>query len=165
MLLRRATLIFLLPLAFSGCGQRAEEYNAEALAKKQAQVVERGRSVMPFDINRTMHHFKKLPSGGAQQVVSSDGDAQQVALIHQHLKSEAGRFQQGDFSDPGNIHGRDMPGLRAMVAGASHIDVRYSEIPQGGQVSYATADPRLVAAIHTWFDAQVREHGHHAMPM
>jgi len=25
--------------------------------------------------------------------------------------------------------------------------------------------PTLVAAIHAWFDAQARDHGHHSMPM
>jgi hypothetical protein len=151
-------------LALSGCGQKSNE-NAVSLAKKQAQVVERGRSVMPFDINRTMHHFKKLPSGGVQQVLSTDGDAQQIALIRQHLKAEAVRFQQGNFSDPSSIHGPEMPGLSAMAAGANRIDIRYSEMPQGAQITYASSDPTLITAIHAWFDAQVREHGHHAMPM
>jgi hypothetical protein len=152
-------------LALCGCGSTPRQNSATNLAAKQAQVVERGRSVMPFDINRTMHHFKKLPSGGAQQVVSTDRDPQQVALIRQHLRSEAIRFQQGDFSDPSLIHGPEMPGLGRMTSGATHIQIRYSEIPQGAQITYTTADPTLVTAIHAWFDAQVREHGHHAMFM
>lgn len=155
----------LVALALSGCDRHTDADNAAALATKQAQVVERGRSVMPFDINRTMHHFKRLPSGGVQQVLSTDGDPQQIALIRQHLKTEAVRFQYGNFSDPSSIHGPEMPGLRALAAGASRIDIRYTEIPQGAQITYATADPVLVRAIHTWFDAQVKEHGHHAMPM
>ncbi len=163
MSLRSTALI--IALALTGCGHHTEASNDASLTAKQAQVVERGRSVMPFDINRTMHHFKKLPSGGDQQVLSTDGDARQVALIRQHLKSEAVRFQQGDYSDPSSIHGTEMQGLRAIAAGASHVDIRYSEIPGGAQITYASADPRLVTAIHAWFDAQVREHGHHAMPM
>ena len=159
---RCAALIIV--IALCGCGQKSNE-DVFNLSKKQAQVVERGRSVMPFDINRTMHHFKKLPTGGVQQVLSTDGDAQQIALIRQHLKTEAARFQQGNFSDPSSIHGPDMPGLRAMSAGANRLDIHYSEIPQGAQVTYASSDPTLVTAIHAWFDAQVREHGHHAMPM
>ena len=159
---RRTTLM--LALALTGCGPQSKPDNAAALAKKEAEVVERGRSFMPFDINRTVHHFRKLPSGGVQEVLSIDGDPQQVALIRQHLKMEASRFQQGDFSDPSNIHGPEMSGLREMAASASHIDIRYSQIRRGAQITYASADPTLVPAIHAWFDAQVREHGHHATP-
>lgn len=158
-------IALIIGLTLSGCGRHPNGDKAVSVANKQVQVVERGRAVMPFDINRTMHHFKKLPSGGIQQVVSTDGDGSEIALIRQHLNSEAVRFQQGDFSDPGSIHGPEMPGLSAMAAGANRIDIRYSEVPQGAQITYASADPTLVAAIHAWFDAQVREHGHHAMPM
>jgi hypothetical protein len=154
----------ILALALAGCGQSQRD-EATGLAKKQAEVVQRGRSVMPFDINRTMHHFRKTPSGGVQQVVSTDRDPEQVSLIRDHLKAEATSFRHGDFSDPHMIHGPNMPGLEAMAARAKDIDIRYSEIPAGAQVNYATGDPALVAAIHSWFDAQVREHGHHAMPM
>ncbi|HYX46340.1 MAG TPA: hypothetical protein VE820_05920 [Sphingomicrobium sp.] len=156
------TIFLLAALALSGCGKGGPGDNA-GLAAKQAQVEQRGKSVMSFDIDRTMHHFRKLPSGGVQEVVSSDGDPRQIALIRQHLKSEADRFRSGDFSDPGSIHGPEMPGLSTLSAGAGNIDIRYSEIPEGARISYGSADPRLVAAIHSWFDAQVREHGHHAM--
>ena len=155
----------MIALALLGCGQPSTADKAANIVNKQEQVVERGRSVMPFDINRTMHHFKKLPSGGVQQVLSTDGDPRQVGLIRQHLKSEALRFETGDFSDPASIHGAQMPGLKAMAAGASRINISYSEMPEGAQIRYATTNPNLVTAIHTWFDAQVREHGHHAMPM
>jgi hypothetical protein len=107
----------------------------------------------------------KTPSGGVQQVLSTDGDTQQVSLIREHLKAEAERFRHGDFSDPSTIHGPEMPGLRTLAAGAGRIDIRYTDIPAGAQIAYDTADPALRTAIHAWFDAQVREHGHHAMPM
>jgi hypothetical protein len=66
--------------ALPGCGPHTPE-KASNLAKQQVEVVGRGNSVMPFDINRTMHHFQKLPSGGVQQVVSTYGDPDQIALI------------------------------------------------------------------------------------
>lgn len=158
----------LIAVAFLGCGHKApspEERNVAGLAAKQTQVVERGRSVMPFDIDRTMHHFIKLPSGGVQQVLSTDGDPHQIALVREHLRTEAIRFHNGDFSDPSKIHGPEMAGLSSLAAGASRIAIRYKDIAGGAQISYVTSDPALVTAIHTWFDAQVREHGHHAMPM
>jgi hypothetical protein len=153
-------------LTVAACGSQHPQGNGQAaLAERQAQVAERGRTVMPFDLERTMHHFKTTPSGGLQQVVSTDGDAGQIRLIREHLRTEAERFQRGDFSDPGKIHGPEMPGLRALAAGAGRIDIRYTDIPAGAQIAYHTSDPALRKAIHAWFDAQVREHGHHAMPM
>jgi hypothetical protein len=155
----------MLGVALAACGQPRQGKRDASLAARQAEVVERGRSVMPFDIERTMHHFQKQSSGGIQQVVSIDGDPHQVALIRQHMQAEAIRFERGDFSDPSAIHGRSMPGLGALAAGAGQLDIRYSQIPGGAQISYAASDPALVGAIHAWFDAQVKEHGHHAMPM
>lgn len=155
----------MLASALSSCGQRSGGDQAGSLANKQAEVVERGRAVMPFDIDRTMHHFRKEPSGGVQQVVSTDGDPHQIALIRQHLQAEAIQFRHGNFSDPSIIHGPSMPGLSALAAGAARIEIRYEQIPGGAQITYASADPALVGAIHSWFDAQVKEHGHHAMPM
>jgi len=162
MFTRCAVLTFAAVL--SGCGQKGNSETG-TLANKQAEVVERGRSVMPFDIDRSMHQFRKTPSGGVQQVVSRDGDPRQISLIREHLKAEADRFAGGDFSDPSAIHGHDMPGLATMSAAATRMHVRYSEIPLGAQVAYASSDPALVTAIHAWFDAQVREHGNHAMWM
>ena len=164
-MLSRSISPLVIALAVSACGGESDEGNRASLAAKQAQVVERGHRVMPFDINRTMHHFTKTPLGGVQQVLSTDGDPQQVSLIRQHLQAEAGRFRHGDFSDPSTIHGADMPGLNALAAGAGRIDIRYTDTPAGGQIAYESSDRALVTAIHNWFDAQVREHGQHAMPM
>jgi hypothetical protein len=152
-------------LALCACGGQGERNESSALTAKRALVVQRGRAVMPFDIDRTTHHFRKSASGGVQQVVSKDGDPWEIALIRKHLAAEAGRFQHGDFSDPSNIHGPEMPGLKALATGARRIDIRYTELPSGAQIAYETRDPTLVSAIHTWFDAQVQEHGRHAMPM
>jgi hypothetical protein len=40
--------------------------------------------------------------------------------------------------------------------------VEYDDQPAGGRIRYATGDSALVAALHRWFDAQVRDHGEHA---
>jgi hypothetical protein len=132
-------------------------------ADRQREVAERGREVMPFDLDRTTHHFAKTPDGGVQTVVADDpADAAQVALVRGHLRQEAERFRAGDFDDPAAIHGDQMPGLAALRAGAGRITVRYAERPDGATLTYATAEPELVAALHQWFDAQVGDHGSHA---
>jgi hypothetical protein len=130
---------------------------------RQADVAQRGASVMPFDLDRTTHHFSKTDSGGVQTVVADDPrDAAQIALIRQHLREEVERFRRGDFTDPGRIHGDRMPGLDALRGHGGRITIDFASTPDGGRITYVTADPGLVAALHAWFDAQVSDHGTHA---
>lgn len=118
---------------------------------------------MPFDLEKTTHVFQPLPDGGVQSVVADDSaDAEQIALIRSHLMDETEKFRRGDFGDPATIHGDTMPGLAALRAGYQRIDLRYSELPDGAQIRYATLDPALVSALGEWFDAQLGDHGPHA---
>jgi hypothetical protein len=137
--------------------------DATALADRQADVAERGASVMPFDLDATTHVFEPHDGGLAQRVTADDpDDAEQVALVREHLADEAERFAAGDFGDPAAIHGDEMPGLAELEAGHADVDVRYAEIPEGGRIDYTTDDPDLVAALHAWGEAQVSDHGAHA---
>ena len=140
--------------ALAGCGPASTE--------RQAEVAERGAEVMPFDLERTTHIFEKLDNGGLQQVITDDGDAEQVRLIREHLTEEAERFQNGDFHDPAMIHGDDMAGLHELVTGADRLTITYSDIDDGAQILYSADDPTLVNALHVWFDQQVSDHGSHA---
>jgi hypothetical protein len=36
-------------------------------------------------------------------------------------------------------------------------------LPDGGEIADHTDEPRLVAALHVWFDAQLSDHGHDVM--
>ena len=130
------------------------------LAARRAEVRKAGTEVMPFDLERTTHVFTALPDGGRQVVTADDpDDATQIGLIRGHLSEEAQKFRRGDFTDPGKIHGDDMPGLAELKAGAGRVDVRYDELPAGAQLTYQTSDPTLVAGIRSWFKAQSRDHG------
>lgn len=132
-------------------------------AARQEEVARRGASVMPFDLDLTTHVFDATSIGGVQTVVADDpADAEQIALIREHLAQEARKFRTGDFSDPAHIHGDDMPGLAQLQAGFGDVGVTYSEIDSGARIFYETADPTLVAALHDWFDAQRSDHGAHA---
>jgi hypothetical protein len=130
---------------------------------RQEEVAARGAKVMPFDLEQTTHVFQKLDDGGLQKVVVKDpSNKKQIALIQAHLKEEAEKFRKGDFSDPAKIHGEDMPGLAQLKAGAAKVDIRYTGLPDGAQIRYTAKDPKLVAALHQWFAAQLSDHGHHA---
>ncbi len=118
-----------------------------------------GAGVMPFDLNRSLHVFTPMPSGGTQAVLSLDGDGGQVELIRTHLRIEAAAFARGDYADPAAIHGTTMPGLATLGAGSGRVRVTFEPIPQGALIRFATTDPVLVTALHQWFKAQVRDHG------
>ena len=135
---------------------------ASADSGHQANVERNSEHVMPFRMDTTLHHFAPTPNGGVQSVVVRNGDPKQVILVRSHLRKEARAFARGDFADPASIHGGSMPGLTAMHSGAKRISVHYTEVRNGAAITYSTSEPRLVAAIHAWFSAQVSDHGSHA---
>lgn len=136
-----------------------------ASTRQQAEVAQRGKEVMPFDLSATQHIFTKTPEGGIQRVVARRAeDAEQVRQIRLHLEDIRKQFSQGDFSGPRHIHGEQMPGLAALQAAKpGQIAVTYRAIPEGAELTYSTADPPLVTALHDWFDAQVSDHGKDAV--
>ncbi|MFN2432886.1 MAG: aspartate carbamoyltransferase [Gemmatimonadota bacterium] len=169
----------LLALVLPACGGREPEPPAAAqepalrvepsapadstLAARQAEVARRGAGVMPFDLERTTHAFRPTPEGGVQTVVARDlPDAEQVRLVREHLRDAARRFAAGDFGDPAEIHGEDMPGLAELRAGHERVRVTYEEVEAGARITYATQDAALARAIHDWFRAQTSDHGSHA---
>ncbi len=133
------------------------------LHQRQAEVAMRGAQVMPFDLEKTTHHFEPLPDGGLQTVVADTPiDPEQVKLIQSHLEEETAKFQAGDFSDPAAIHGDAMPGLKQLRTGYRDMTVEYTALPDGGQIRYIAQQSNLVTAVHDWFAAQRSDHGHHA---
>jgi len=126
----------------------------------QQRVHRMSPEVMPFDMSKTVHVFHMTQSGGVERVVVRDpADKEQIGLIRRHLRHEAARFQQGDYSDPARLHGEDMPGLATLRANAPRIAVTYGELPRGARITFETDDLRLLTAIHRWFGAQLSEHG------
>lgn len=142
----------------AACGSSGTDATA-----RQRQVEAKGSTVMPFDQDRTTHVFRATETGGVQRVVAQSADASdQIPLIRSHLRTEAKRFAVGDFRDPMAIHGATMPGVSALRRGFVDIAVEYATIPNGASITYTTSDPKLIAALHVWFDAQLMDHGAHA---
>lgn len=126
----------------------------------QEHIHSSAHTVMPFDMSKTTHIFRMTELGGIQRVVVKDSTAkEQVSLVQQHLKHEAERFQAGDFSDPGKLHGTDMPGLKDLQTAGSKIKVSYAALSDGAQITFSTDDRHLLTEIHRWFGAQLSEHG------
>ena len=155
---RRGTTVAALALAaiglLAGCSTQDDT------ASRQATVASRGAEVMPFDLDATTHTFTKTDTGGQQLVIADDpSDQTQIDLIRQHLQLERTNFANGDYSDPARIHGMDMPGVSELSAGYTRVTVTYTERPDGAELTYATDDPTLIDAIHSWFDRQLMDHG------
>lgn len=156
-------VVVVLGVAVAGYATGSARQRAQDLAERQADVAERGRGVMPFDLEQTTHVFAERPDGGVQTVVADDpSDAEQVRLIREHLRAEADAFTRGDFADPASIHGEDMPGLAELQQGAARIAIHYQDVADGARITYTTEDPGLVDALHAWFRAQTSDHGDHA---
>ncbi len=157
-----ATTVVLSVLAILGVLYGTGTLGAQA---RQEEVADRGAGVMPFDLEETTHVFEATGSGGVEKVTADNPtDTEQILLVREHLREEASKFSRGDFSDPAEIHGEDMPGLKELEAGVEGIDFRYAELPNGAQIEYVTDDPALVSALHRWFEAQLSDHGEHASP-
>ena len=132
----------------------------EKRTQRQAEVAAKGNGVMPFDLAKTTHVFTDLDDGGRQTVTANDAtDTEQIVSIRSHLQEEEAKFRGGDFSDPGAIHGENMPGLGELKSAAGRVQVRYEELSDGARLWYSSADPILVDALHDWFNAQSSDHG------
>jgi hypothetical protein len=150
-------------LALAGLFAAGYVVEARESADRRAAVERRGAQVMTFSLDRTTHTFETTSNGGVQTVVADDpSDSELVVRVRSHLREEAERFARGDFGDPAQVHGRGMPGLAELEAGADAIEIRYEPIASGGRISYATDEPALASALHAWFRAQVADHGRHA---
>ena len=151
--LRHASRVVLTALLLGGC-------LAVAAQTPQQHVHSMAHEVMPFDMSKTLHVFRMTETGGVMRVVARDErDADQVALIRQHLRHEATQFEAGSYADPAALHGAAMPGLKEIQAGAASIKVAYAELPLGAAITFETRDVRLLTALHRWFGAQLSEHG------
>jgi hypothetical protein len=129
------------------------------------EVAQRGRHVMPFNLEQTTHVFSRTENGGVQQVIVKDkSNAEQIKLIREHLAKISHEFTQGDFSNPAKIHGDTMPGLNELrKAKPGQIKIDYKELTDGAEITYSTDDANFINALHQWFDAQLSDHARHAV--
>lgn len=154
----KVVLLAALATLAAGCAM----HEPSASASRHEEVAQKGSTVMPFDLMKTTHFFDDDASGGVETITANDrSDAQQVELIRSHLAKESQRFARGDFSDPAAIHGADMPGLAALERAGGQLHVSYREVPGGASLTYASADPEVIRAIHDWFAAQRSDHEAH----
>lgn len=61
--------------------------------------------------------------------------------------------------DMADVERLDMPGLAELRDGAERVSVQYVDLDNGARLSYTTSESGLIKGIHSWFDAQTRDHG------
>jgi hypothetical protein len=100
-----------------------------------------------------------------QRVVAKNpGDTRQIELVRGHLKDIADKFSRGNYSGPAHVHGIAMPGLAELQAApVGDLEMLYREIKSGAEIRYSSKSPKIIAALHKWFDAQLADHGPDAM--
>jgi hypothetical protein len=74
------------------------------------------------------------------------------------MRAIANAFARGDFSLPGFVHDREVPGTAVMTARRSHISYAADTLPGGGQVRLQSSDSTAVAAIHEFLAFQRHDH-------
>lgn len=133
-----------------------------AISERQAEVAKRSRPVMGFDLDRTLHDFAPTSGGGVLTVTSRDGDAVQVGRVRSHLEYQTEAFRRGDWANPIQIHGAEMPGLSELIAARGKLKIDYQSIAAGGRITFVSSNKEVTLALHRWFDAQNSDHGKHA---
>ena len=124
-----------------------------------AEVKNRGAEGMGFNQDRTQHHFRLLPDGGAIEVSVNDlDDADSREHVQHHLSAIATAFAAGDFQLPMFIHSQTPPGVRVMRRLKARITYTYEETPSGGRVRISTSDKQALAAVHAFLRFQIADH-------
>jgi hypothetical protein len=155
----------LLLLAVAACVDRPARNGSPGLtlARDSADsaftlVQARGHTAMGVDQYTSSHRFESLPDGGRISLQRDPGDSAGVAQIRSHMRRIAAAFARGDYTLPGFVHNRDVPGTAVMAARRSRITYAADTLPGGGQLRLQTSDPSAVAAIHDFLAFQRQDH-------
>jgi len=159
----RGILLFLMVLA--GCNgppDRGAPAASPAVRHSSdsafAKVQTRGHTAMGVDQYSSFHRFEPLPDGGRIVLQRDPADSTGVTQIRTHLRTIAQAFEHGDFSLPGFVHDREVPGTGVMAARRSRISYRADTLPGGGQVRLQSSDSAAIAAIHDFLAFQRHDH-------
>lgn len=123
-----------------------------------ALVQTRGHEAMGVDQYTSAHRFEPLPDGGRISLQRNRSDSAGVSQIRAHMRTIAAAFSRGDFSLPGFVHDRDVPGTAVMAASRSRISYTADTLPGGAQMRIESADTAAISAIHEFLDFQRRDH-------
>jgi hypothetical protein len=128
-------------------------------ASHQTDVEQHGDEAMGFGHDRTTHHFRLYPDGGAIEVTANNqADLESVQQIRTHLAHIATMFGEGDFSSPMFVHSQVPPGVPIMQKDRVDITYVFEELPAGGDVRIKSSNSEAVEAIHAFLRFQIEDH-------
>jgi len=135
------------------CGRGAEpaklRHAAAAGDSGFAGVQDRGASAMGVNQYTSTHIFEPLPDGGRIELQRDVEDSSGIAQIRGHMALIAERFKAGDFSLPGFVHARAVPGTDVMAAKRAVIDYSVESLPRGEPCACGAPIPRRCALFTT----------------
>jgi hypothetical protein len=123
-----------------------------------AQVQTRGHVAMGVEQYTSTHHFEPLPDGGRITLVRDRNDPAGVTQIRAHMAEIGAAFRRGDFTVPGFVHDRDVPGTATMAARRSRISYIEDTVPRGGSLRIRSTDSIAILAIHRFLAFQRQDH-------
>lgn len=123
-----------------------------------AELQHRGHQAMGVDQYTSAHRFDDLSDGGRIELQRDAADTAGVRTIREHLQEIARAFQEGDFTTPGFVHAREVPGTPVMRERRSAITYEFRPLPGGGEVRITSGDPEAVRAIHEFLAFQRQDH-------
>ena len=150
-------------MILGGCSEARKSRHTSSLGTASsesafAELQSRGHLAMGVDQYTSLHKFEPLPDGGRIALQRDTGDADGVSQIRAHMRQIASAFGRGDFTLPGFVHAREVPGTREMRARRSAILYTTDTVPGGGVVRLWSADSIAIRAIHEFLAFQRRDH-------
>lgn len=131
----------------------------KAASQHAADVEKHGDEAMGFPHDKTTHHFRLYPDGGAIEVTVNDAkDSENTQAIRSHLAHIVTMFSSGEFSVPMFVHDRVPPGVPVMKDKHSEISYAFEELSAGGRVRIKTTNPDVLKAIHEFLRFQIEDH-------
>ena len=104
------------------------------------------------------HQFVTQPDGGDIILERQIHEDMGINQIRAHLLLISRSFARGDFSVPGFVHEKPIPGTVIMAQRAGQITYTVEDLPHGGVVHIKTSDPEALKAIHSFIAFQIAEH-------
>jgi hypothetical protein len=139
--------------------RRADDRRTAAAADSGfAGVQDRGGVAMEVDQYTSSHRFQPLPDGGRIELQRDSDDPAGRDRIVRHMHRIADAFGRGDFTLPGFVHAREVPGAAVMAARKQEIRYAVESLPRGAALRLTTGDSAAVAAIHRFLSFQRQDH-------
>ena len=123
-----------------------------------AAVQRRGHTAMGVDQYTSTHLFQPLPDGGRIELQRDTADSADRLRIMEHMEQIAAAFGAGDFTVPGFVHAREVPGTAVMAARRAEISYVVESLPRGAAVRLTSVDSSAIEAIHAFLAFQRRDH-------